>query len=652
VAISEEDVGRVRAATDIVALIGDHAALKRQGTRWVGLCPFHQEKTPSFSVNDELGVYYCFGCQRSGDAITFVRDIEHLDFAEAVRFLAERAGITIVEDAAASADRRRRAPLLEALSGAVDFYHRRLLSAPDAGAARDYLRSRGYDGDVVRQFQLGWAPDDWDALAKHLKVASKVLVDAGLGFVNRLGRQQDSFRGRVIFPIFDPSGKAVALGGRALPPREGSSATRSGPKYKNSPEGPVYSKRRTLYGLNWAKKDVVEGGEAIVCEGYTDVIAFFLSGMPRAVATCGTALGEEHFRLLRNFAQRVVLAYDADAAGQAGASRVYEWERHHEIDVAVAALPRGADPADLARSDPEALRKAVADAQPFLLFRVEGALGAADLRSAEGRARAAEEAVAAIAEHPNDLVRDQYLMNVADRTRLDPARLRDLLARELAEADAKARSPMRAARTTGSRTASSDVEPRRGSAGPSTMDDRGVSPSSNGDGSGATSAGAGPARRRGTAGAAVETQRAGLEALRLVIHNPERVADRLEPVLFADPTQRAAFEALRAPGTLHEAIELAEQRGPEVADLVRKLTVEEPSADADDVVVQLVRFAARRALFDMDAEARIAPEKFTELAALSARVKKSVEELDQPDLAHSATDSLLAWLAVKGEEIA
>ena len=338
-------------ATDIVALISEHAALKKQGTRWVGLCPFHQEKTPSFSVNAEMGVFHCFGCQQSGDAITFVREIEHVDFVEAVRRLAERAGVTITEDPTATADRQRRAPLHEAMEKAVDFYHERLLSAADAGPARDYLRSRGYDGEIVRQFRLGWAPDDWDALAKHLKVSEKVLTDAGLGFVNRRGRAQDAFRARVMFPIFDTSGKPIALGGRILPPPvadgvdarppgpAGRPGAAPGPKYKNSQDGPIYSKRRTLYGLNWAKRDVIENGEVIVCEGYTDVIAFFVAGMPRAVATCGTALGEEHFRLLRNFARRVVLAYDADAAGQEGAGRVYEWERHHEVDVAVAALP-------------------------------------------------------------------------------------------------------------------------------------------------------------------------------------------------------------------------------------------------------------------------------------------------------------------------
>ena len=617
-AIPDEDVARVRAATDIVALISEHAALKKQGTRWVGLCPFHQEKTPSFSVNAEMGVFHCFGCQQSGDAITFVREIEHVDFVEAVRRLAERSGVTITEDPSATADRQRRAPLHEAMVRAVDFYHERLLSAPDAGPARDYLRSRGYDGDVVRTFRLGWAPDDWDVLAKHLKVSPNVLTESGLGFVNRRGRPQDAFRARVIFPIFDTSGKPIALGGRVLPVPVGDDGAAGpvGPKYKNSQDGPIYSKRRTLYGLNWAKRDVIENGEVIVCEGYTDVIAFFVAGMPRAVATCGTALGEEHFRLLRNFAHRVVLAYDADAAGQEGAGRVYEWERHHEVDVAVAALPSGADPADLARDDPEALRRAIADAQPFLAFRVDRVFQVADLRSAEGRAKAAEAALAVIAEHPNELVRDQYLMLVADRCRLEPDALRALASRVAERARTHPGEP-------------NGARPRRPDAAPE---------SGRGSGGGSDSGG------RRARGAGPDISRPGLEALRLAVHRPDGVADRLEAVLFPDELQRAAFEALTRSDDLHEAVEAAEDHDPRVASLLRRLAVEEPATDADDVVVTLVRNASRRALAVAEAQARLAPNSVSEIAPVIARVRHDLDELDDGDRCLAAADRLLAWL--------
>ncbi len=397
--IPDEDVAQVRAATDLVALVGEHVALRKVGRRWTGLCPFHGEKTPSFSVNAELGFYHCFGCQASGDAITFVRETLHLDFVEAVHFLADRAGVTIHETDTSGPSQRERATLYDAMERAVAWYHERLLAAPDAGPARDYLRSRGYTGDTVRRFRLGWAPDDWDALANALDLPPAVLTDAGLGFVNRRDRRQDAFRGRVLFPICDPSGRPVALGGRILPGRTGHDG-RAEPKYKNSQESPIYQKRRTLYALNWAKDDIIASEEVVVCEGYTDVIGFFTAGMPRAVATCGTALAEDHFKLLRNFAKRIVLAYDADAAGQAAVARVYEWERRHEVSVAVAALPAGTDPADLARSDPDALRAAVQQARPFLQFRVDRTFASGDLASAEGRARAADAALRAVAEHP------------------------------------------------------------------------------------------------------------------------------------------------------------------------------------------------------------------------------------------------------------
>jgi DNA primase len=653
VAIPEEDVARVRAATDIVALIGEHAALKRQGTRWVGLCPFHQEKSPSFSVNAEAGLYYCFGCQKSGDAISFVRDVEHLDFVEAVRRLADRAGVTITEDAAVTAERQRRNPLYDAMAKAVDFYHDRLLAAPDGGPARDYLRSRGYDGDVVRAFKLGWAPDGWDTLASHLKVSDRVLSDSGLGFVNKRGRRQDAFRGRVIFPIFDPSGKAIALGGRILPSRAGTApggavragagrgdgagggAVPDGPKYKNSQDGPIYAKKRTLYGLNWAKTDVVASGEVIVCEGYTDVIAFFAVGLPRAVATCGTALGEDHFRVLGNFATRVVLAYDADAAGQAGANRVYEWERHHSVDVAVAALPAGADPADLARTDPEALRRAIAEAQPFLRFRIDRVLQSADLRTNEGRAKAAEAALAVVADHPNGLVRDQYLMVVADRCRLEAATLRGLLDDLVRRGPDAASGPHPSPR--------GDPSGRR-SNGPPT-------------GPGAPPPGArpggGPGRGRLSAPDG-EAQRAGLEALRLVVHQPTSMADRLQPLLFSDERQRAAFATLSTAGDLHAAIRRAEDDSPDVAVLLRRLAVEEPAADADDVVVQLVWNASRRALAELDSESRLSPDDFAEISRETARVRCDIEELEfkDGDGAIKAADRLLAWLIERGEESA
>ena len=620
--IPDEDVARVRAATDIVALIGEQGALKRVGQRWVGLCPFHTEKSPSFSVNAEAGFYYCFGCQASGDAISFVRAMEHLDFVDAVRRLADKSGITIREDGNAGRDSQRRKVFLDAMEQATEWYHQRLLTGSDGGPARDYLRSRGYDGDIVRRFRLGWAPDGWDTLCTALNLGEDIATGSGLGFVNKRGRLQDAFRARVLFPICDPSGNPVALGGRVLP---GSSDPA---KYKNSTETPIYSKRRTLYALNWAKKDVIASGEVVVCEGYTDVIGFFEAGVPRAVATCGTALAEEHVKLLKNFATRVVLAFDADGAGQSAAGRFYEWERKLEIDVAVAALPPGSDPADLARTDPEALRTAVSGAKPFLQFRLERILDAGDLSTPEGRARAADHALAAIAEHPDDFVRDPYVMQVAERCRLDPAALRERLERIRREGP---RTPPPGSERAPARPAAPPVDrDPRGYDGP---DDPGPEPEWDewDDGPGPTT---GP--RRGP-----RTEfRPGLEALRLAIHRPEDVGDRLEPALFSDPVQRAAFEALVDADDLGEAIDAAS--GP-VQSLLVRLTVEEPRAEPDEVVVQLVRDAVRRELPVLTVEARTSPGAMQE----AADVAGWLQDLDGSTTAADAADRLVAWLVVR-----
>ena len=434
-----------------------------------------------------MGVYYCFGCQKSGDAITFIREIEHLDFVEAVERLAGRAGITLrYDDASFSVERKRKQRLHEAIDEAIAYYHGLLLESEGAGTARRYLRSRGYDGDVARQFSLGFAPDGYDALSRHLqnkKFARQDIVDAGLAFVNRTQKLQDQFRGRLMFPIWDARGESVGFGGRTLDGQ--------GPKYKNSPETPIYQKSRLLYGLHWAKGEIVARGEVVICEGYTDVMAFALAGVPTAVATCGTALADEHFLTLKNLARKVTLAYDADAAGQAAAERCYQWEQRFEVQFQVADLPAGRDPADVGRDNPEALVDAVTRATPFLEFRIDRLLAIADLDSLEGRARAAQDAAVLVAEHPNDLVRDQYVMKLAGRLDIDPDRLRETVARAHARPHLEPNRPAVAA-----------SRPER------------------------------PVDRR------------ELDALRWAVLAPDLMSGRLDLALFADPVARSAFEAL------------------------------------------------------------------------------------------------------------
>jgi DNA primase len=580
--IVDEDIAAVRQATDIVAIVSQQTALKRVGRRFQGLCPFHAEKTPSFSVNAEEGLYYCFGCGAKGDAITFVRETEHLDFVGSVEFLAGKAGITLrYTDQGEGESRKQRSRLLDAMRDAASWYHRRLLESDDAAAARKYLRSRGFDGESVREYQLGWAPEGWDELARSLALPDKVFVDAGLGFLNRRGRQTDAFRGRILFPIFDVQGDPVAFGGRILPGG-------AGPKYKNSAESRIYTKSKVLYGLNWMKGPIVEADEAIICEGYTDVVGFATAGIRRAVATCGTALTEDHVRLLKRFANRVVLAFDADSAGQAAAERFYEWEHEYDIEVAVAALPDGVDPADLARRDPEALAKAVADARPFLGFRVERVLSKGSLSSPERRARAAESAVAVIAEHPSGLVRDQYLMQVADRCGVDVERLRTRLA-------------------------------------------SGSAPSA-------------PTNER-SANVSVR-QSPEIEALRLAIHRPAEAAPLLDQVLFLDELHAAAFRALAAATTLHDALEDAD---PEAADLLQQLAVEESEADPLDVVVRLAEEAGSAELASLESEARRSEDPL-QYAARIGDMKLTLERLRDRNTASAALDELLGWLRARAEE--
>jgi DNA primase len=643
-AIPDEDVAAVRSATDIVSVVGEYTPLKRVGRRYVGLCPFHAEKTASFSVNAEEGLYYCFGCQASGDAITFLRSIEGCDFVEAVERLAARAGIAIRHDSAGKdqPDREGRQALLGVMERAVAFYHEQMLNDPDARRARRYLRSRGYEGDTVRKFRLGWAPESGRALVGAVRAPRDLLVKAGLAHEGQNGLR-DAFRGRVIFPIFDPAGKAIGLGGRILP----GAGDGAGPKYRNSPETPIYSKRRTLYGLNWAKHAVVQEGEVIICEGYTDVIGFFTSGLPRAVATCGTSLTEEHFRLLARFAKRVVLAFDADAAGQSAAARFYEWERRHELEVTVAALPSGSDPADIAMREPQVLKEAVENARTFLSFRVERALASSELKTGEGRARAAEAALAMVAEHPNELVRDQFLVTVSDRTRLDPERLRPRLEALVRAFEASGSQEGEAGKSANARSGSSAGAP------PWEPDEE-----AGYDRPAAAAAKAGLGSRRSPRPVAPGA-RAGHDALVLAVREPGAMAGRLHEALFADALQRTAFKVLLSSASLHEAIEAADD---EVADLVRRLAVTEPDADPDQTVVALARAAAQVALGEIEAAARQAeaegdPEALAGAGSAITWLKSELEILQEPGTSErtspavsEAANRLVGWLVQRDLE--
>lgn len=528
-AIAEDDIQRVRAAVMLSDLVTTHTQLRRSGRSQIGLCPFHSERTGSFSVNDETGRYMCFGCGAKGDVFTFVQQTQHLDFIGSVEFLAAKAGIELrYTSGPDTGQRKHRKELLELMERAVDWYHRNLLESPDARAARDYLRSRGLSGDVARHFRIGWAPDDWEVLYRSLGAPAAHMKELGLAFENKRGRMQDFFRARIMFPIFDENNNAVAFGGRILPGVEDQA------KYKNSTETPVYTKSRTLYGLNWAKGDAIKADRLVVCEGYTDVIGFHRSGVTTAVATCGTALTEEHVKLMKRYARNVVLAFDADNAGQGAAEKFYEWEKKYDVTVFVAQFPEGKDPGDLANSDPASLQLAVDQAMPFLGFRLKRLYASNPSRTPEARARVAETAMSMVNEHPDVNVRRLYAGEVAVATGIPSGEL------------------MRIAEQGGRRSV---------------------------------------AVARPTPQAA---EGAGFMALALLIHDWDSIAPWLIEELFVDEPHREAFRALAgAEGDVHAALSMVEG---DAADIIERAAVHDAPADAAVESRTLIAAAVRRVL--------------------------------------------------------
>lgn len=371
------------------------------------------------SLDPSRGLFHCFGCQRGGDIFKFVMESQALDFAEAVEMLAKQAGMTLRVDPQAAKNRGQRQKLTEAVALATEFYHQRLKSAPDAADARSYLRGRGYDGEVVDQFMLGYAPEEpgWDSLVQHLKekgVTEATMLDAGLATKTQRGRLRDWFHNRLLFPIFDLKGDAVGFGGRLL---DG-----EGPKYVNTQETRIYQKARLLYGLNLAKSRIAREGTAVVVEGYTDVMAMHLAGMDVAVATCGTALGEGHFDLLRRFSEKVVLAFDADKAGVGAALRGGELQAPTDLglDLRVAQMPEGKDPADLVSAgEIDVLTKAVDNSVPLVAFQIEKTLEGHDLTEVEGKTRALREAAPLIAHLEDAVARGEYARRLARQTGIE-----------------------------------------------------------------------------------------------------------------------------------------------------------------------------------------------------------------------------------------
>ena len=412
------DIDRVREATDIVDLISEVTQVKKSGRSYMAVCPFHQEKTPSMSVDRVRGLYHCFGCGKGGDVFDFVRETRGVEFGEALDMLATKAGITVVRDPEEARKRGRRTDAVEALRRAVEVYHRRLKKAADAGPARSYLRGRGYDVDLIDEWRLGFAGTEWDTLAKDLRaggIDDKAITDAGLGRRGRHG-VYDVFRGRLMFPIHDLRGDPIGFGGRKIDEVGRDNTNNPDAKYVNSQDSSIYQKSRVLFGLERARQVIDDENPAVIVEGYTDVIAMHQAGVKTAVATCGTALGDGHFDLLRRFTERVVLAFDSDEAGSKAALRSDDLASPFrlDLDLRVAVMPDGLDPADLYQDGRgDELSKAVKTARPLLEHRIESEVSRHDLTSPEGRARALHAAAEQVRRVNDPIARREYNRYVA-----------------------------------------------------------------------------------------------------------------------------------------------------------------------------------------------------------------------------------------------
>lgn len=474
----------VRARLDIVDVVGDYVPLKRAGRVYKGLCPFHDERTPSFTVFPDSGNWRCFGaCATGGDAFDFVMRIENLDFRRALEQLARRVGVVLEAPSAAAAARQEAQDRLrEACSAALDLYHRLLLRSAEAEGARDYLKGRGFDSAAAQAFQLGFAPADGRTLCKQLRAAGfseQELLDAGLARRRDDGSGiYDLFRGRLMIPIHDAAGRVIGFGARTL--------ERGGiPKYLNSPQSPLFDKSQTLFGLHRAAREIRSGGVAVVVEGYTDVIRAHRAGFGNVVASLGTAITEAQVKLLAGYAQQVVLALDADAAGQAATLRGLEVARqaavgqalpqptgrggvrYHAraaVELKVARLPAGMDPDDVLRTDPEGWRQMIAEARPVLEHLFSALTADLNLADPSHKGQAAERLLPVVAGIGEPVARRAWLGSLAIRLGLDErvleARLAELAEAQTASQQAGSRRP---ARPAASRAADADRDADRAS---------------------------------------------------------------------------------------------------------------------------------------------------------------------------------------------
>lgn len=422
--IREDDLEQIKDRADIIDIISEQVILKKAGRTYKGLCPFHQEKTPSFSVDPSKQLWHCFGCGEGGDIISFVMKTEGLDFTEAVESLARRVGYTVHYSQSNSKNIGVKQKIFAANAAAAGYFSKMLFSAAGQGA-RDYLKSRGFNKEIAETMWLGFAPDSWDDLKDYLLNQNFNEVDilkAGLVSRSASGKVFDRFRGRLIFPIKDIQGRVVAFGARTL--------SGGSPKYLNSAETPVYRKGSVLYGLNQAKTAISSQAAAIIVEGYTDLLALKMAGFDNTVATCGTAFTLAHFKLISRFTDDIIFVFDGDSAGVAAAERGLELVSQirlpgdnslkkllnsHKIGVKVLVLPEELDPAEyLAKNDPESFRLLISQAKPFTDFYLERIMKKYELNDINQRHKAVAEALAFIKLLSSAVAQEEYLKRTAE----------------------------------------------------------------------------------------------------------------------------------------------------------------------------------------------------------------------------------------------
>jgi DNA primase len=580
---TNESKDRVRDAVDFLELVGARTELRRAGpARYEGLCPFHDERTPSFGIDPAQKVYYCFGCQASGDVFTFVQETEGVDFKGALELLAERYGVELQreeEDPKQAERRRRRERLLELLSRTAAYYERYLWESQEAAKAREYLLGRGLGEEILREFRVGYAPSAWDRVLSASRsggFSERELYDTGLAQRSKEnGRVYDRFRSRIMFPLADVRGRVLGFGARAM--RE-----EQRPKYLNTSDNDIYHKGLQLYGADLARAHATKAGEVIVCEGYTDVIAMHQAGIRNAVGLMGTALTAEQVGELARMAQTVLLALDADSAGQEAMLKAFRLANKRNLELRVVMLPQGADPAELIQRDgAAAMQEAVKGSISFVSFRAERVLASGDPSNAEEQDRMIDELRPVFAELPPSALRMSLTQTVDSRMALP-----DGLAEKLLAAPARA----------GRQGSGAGQGPRRGAGGGA---DRGGG------------AGEGDGRQAGARQPRVsemtrreETERAFLA---LCIASPEDGAAALEGLdideHFSSGLLRRAARRLRAGDLLAPMSDPpgAQERledDPQLKGLLAELVVEAGGERSDTAMLEVQRLQLELARVD------------------------------------------------------